>query len=214
MIDAFLFDFDGVVANVNIDKALAAARPYISQFKLPPEQILTEFFYHNPQNLELDLGLAEIRAVREAMRPKLWRGTSEDWLMWWEAVEDAYQVSPDMQEWLSELRGSFRLGMLTDNHLGFRKWLEKRSDVQNYFDVVICSAEVGLKKPAEPLFQIATKHLKSTFATMIYLDDDLKNINAAQAQGITSIHFRSVSQAKRVLDNWLRATKTPEENEP
>jgi FMN phosphatase YigB (HAD superfamily) len=203
-VDAFIFDFDGVVANVNIQQALEAARPNASSFLIPPHRILIEYFYHNPQNTNLDLGLITTTSVRETMRPNLWCGEPEVWLAWWQAVEDAYQISAEMSVLLQELQSNFCLGLLTDNHSGFRQWLNKRPDINQYFDVVICSAEVGIKKPAKTIFELTVQALGTTFQNVVYLDDDASNVDAARTFGIPSIHFQSVKQAKNEISNIIQ----------
>lgn len=197
--EAAILDFDGVVANVDIERAITAALPYAECFALPPRQILNDFFYHNPRNRDLDLGLVTAEAVRTAMRPQLWRGRPDDWLAWWEAVENAYQISVTMCELLDELGSRCRLGLVTDNHLGFRSWLKTRPDIGRYFDVVVCSAEIGVKKPARMIYQIAANQLGASLHNAIYLDDDSENVRAAQLLGIPSIHFESVTQARSEL---------------
>lgn len=197
--EAAILDFDGVVATVDIERAIAAARPYAEYFTLPPRQILIDFFYHNPRNRDLDLGLTTATAVRTAMRPQLWLGKPDDWLAWWESVEDAYQISVAMSDFLVELGSRCRLGLVTDNHLGFRSWLKTRPDIGRYFDVVICSAEIGVKKPAKLIYQMAADRLGASLHNAIYLDDDIENVRAAELLGIPSIHFESVAQARSEL---------------
>lgn len=203
MIQAILFDFDGVVACVDIERVLITARSYEHLFLVSPRRILEEFFYQNPRNKDLDLGLVTAREVREDMQQLLWRGSTEDWHQWWNAVEDAYCVSSEMSRLLLALQGKYRLGMITDNHLGFRQWLSRRPDVNQYFDVVVCSAEVGVKKPARSLFNLALDRLGSTYATTLYIDDDDRNTHAAQGLGMPSVHFRSVSQIRKHIDHLL-----------
>ncbi|HEX2095571.1 MAG TPA: HAD family phosphatase [Longimicrobiaceae bacterium] len=202
--EAILFDFDGVVASVDLDAVFSLARSYEPHFLVPPPRLIAEHFYDNPRNPELDLGLTTVEAVREAMRPALWRGPREEWLAWWQAVEDAYAVPPGMAELLSWLRGRYRLGMLTDNHLGFRRWLQDRPDIGGYFDVVVCSAEEGLKKPEESLFLRAVERLGATLATTVYVDNDPRNVYAARRLGLRSVHFRSVEQAREELGALLQ----------
>ena len=71
------------------------------------------------------------------------------------------------------------------------------------FDVIVCSAEVGIKKPSRQVFDLTMAQLGSTRDTTIYIDDDMNNVNAMQKHRLRSIHFRSVAQVKRELGKLL-----------
>jgi HAD superfamily hydrolase (TIGR01509 family) len=198
MIEAILFDFDGVLADVNIERVLATdvnAR----FFKIPPQQILQHHFYHNPRNFDLDLGLTTVEIVRAEMQDRLWAGELEDWMKWWAFVEDSYEVSAEMQALLADLRPNYRLGIITDNHIGFRCWLEGRPDIHRHFDSMVCSAELGVKKPGRLLFEAAITQLGASFETTVYIDNDINNVRAAQKLNINSIHFVSCEDVREQL---------------
>lgn len=194
-----LLDFDGVVAEVDREAALRAARKFEGCFRMSPDRIIDEHFYGNPENRRLDLGLTTTDEVREAIRPSLWTGSREQWFRWWEEVENAYAVSPEMGRLLDDLAGGCALGMVSDNHIGFRDWLEARPDIADHFDVVVCSAEEGCKKPAREIFEAAVSRLGATFRETVFLDDDESNVRTARRHGLRAIHFRTVEQARRDL---------------
>lgn len=204
MFKAVLFDFDGVTAQVDIGQVVAESRSLENFFLIKPEQILRDYFYLNPHNRALDLGLTSVENVRESIRDLLWKGQPAEWFRWWHSVENAYKIHPLMSKWLGELAINYKLALITDNHLGFRTWLETRSDINQYFDCIVCSAEVGIKKPSRSIFQIAANQLEVSFEDIIYLDDDIVNVIEAQSFGIKSIHFTSVDQAKCELNTIVQ----------
>ncbi|HEU5377912.1 MAG TPA: HAD family hydrolase [Ktedonobacteraceae bacterium] len=146
-IEAIIFDYDGVVVTLDKELALQAAIPHSQSFLIPAEVVLTDLFYDEAQNYPLDLGQVTIEEVREAMRRIAWKGEVTEWFNWWAFVDDCFRISPPMRELLKYLSERYQLALLTDNHIGFRKWLQHRPDIGQYFDIVVCSAEQKVKKP-------------------------------------------------------------------
>jgi len=206
---AIIFDFDGVVAHADVDAILRFSEAQKHNFLLPPDRILADYFYNNPCNRALDLGLATVEEVREAIRPLLWRGSRDEWMAWWRAVEDSYVVSEDMARLLSWLQPRYALGLLSDNHRGFHQWLERLPHVSHYFQTVLCSADMGIKKPARALFERIIERLGADFATTVYIDDDINNIRVLRLEGLASIHFESTTQTQRELALLLRHPADP-----
>lgn len=204
MLKVILLDFDGVVANVNIDKVIEESVPYLRYHKLSIMEVLDKYFYNNPKNEALDLGLTTTKVIREELRKKLWRGTKEDWMKWWTNVEGAYEISSGMLKWLKELQLNYLLAMVTDNHLGFNQWLDKRSDIRDFFRIVVNSANIGIKKPDIRLFKFIVNNLGVMFHECVFIDDDEKNVREANALGMPSIHFSSVEQARESLRDLIK----------
>lgn len=201
---AVLFDFDGVVAELDRRVLLAASAAQVRHFRIPIERVLSDYFYRHPQNPALDLGLITIEEVREAIRREIWRGPQDEWVAWWRLVERSYVVRPQMHRWLTALRRRYRLGLVSDNHLGFRAWL-RALGADRYFATVVCSAEVGVKKPSLALFDVALRALHASSDTAVYIDDDASNVSALCRAGLAAIHFRSVAQARPALGALLDA---------
>lgn len=190
-----IFDFDGVIANVNVEKVLLNAQKYSKKFLLPPDVIIEDYFYNNPQNEALDLGLTTNYEVRENIRKKLWDGEHMTWHNWWNEIYNFYEVPQNIEILLKQLKAyGFRLVLLTDNHIGFRKWFEEQFDIHRHFDLIICSAEMGIKKPSAKIFELIAQKMDCCFEEISYFDDDLKNIEQANLLGINGIHFISRKQ--------------------
>ncbi|GCE16720.1 HAD family hydrolase [Dictyobacter kobayashii] len=202
-IQAILFDYDGVVVNMDKTLALKAADDHYASFILPPLTVLTDLIYNNPFNTELDLGKISIEELRERLRVQAWKGDKESWSQWWEAVDNSYKISQPMQKLLSKLHSKYRLGLISDNHIGFRRWLESRPDITQYFDTIVCSAEEGIKKPDKRIFLHAMHEIHSTFATTIFIDDYQANVIAARTFGMPAIHFRTYTQMQEELQKIL-----------
>lgn len=58
----------------------------------------------------------------------------------------------------------------------------------DYFDDVVISAEVGLRKPDPAIFRLAAERLEVAVEACVFVDDLDLNVAAARAVGLTAIH--------------------------
>ncbi len=73
-----------------------------------------------------------------------------------------------------------------------------------WFDVVVASCEVGRTKPAPQIFQICLSSLGAMADQVLFVDDQIVNIEAAARCGIQTMHFAgddSVRELRRRLDS-------------
>ena len=79
----------------------------------------------------------------------------------------------------------------------------------NTFDVVISSAAAGIAKPKAEIFHLALARSGCRAPEAVFVDDNLANIDAAQALGIQTIHFRSSAQASAALRSLVHLPGKP-----
>jgi putative hydrolase of the HAD superfamily len=58
------------------------------------------------------------------------------------------------------------------------------------FDVVVISAEVGMRKPEERIFRHTAALLRLEPQECVFIDDVPANVAAAEAVGLVSLHHR------------------------
>ena len=66
----------------------------------------------------------------------------------------------------------------------------KKFDFLNLFDGIIVSGEEKTRKPFEKIYQIALDRFKIEATKTIFIDDNLRNIRAAEKLNIKGIHFK------------------------
>ncbi len=71
----------------------------------------------------------------------------------------------------------------------------------NWFDGIIVSGEVGLKKPDLAIFQLLLEKYKLDADQTLYIDDTKENIAAAGKLGLHTIHFQHATQLRAALHN-------------
>ena len=121
-----------------------------------------------------------------------------------DAIECVYsgRLNEPLVSYLRGLKASRTVGALTNNW-SFLDRLLRRHDIADLFSVVVNSAEVGVCKPSEQVFTILLDRLHYRADQVVFLDDDLVNINAASALGFAAIHFQTTDSALAQLEALL-----------
>lgn len=98
-------------------------------------------------------------------------------------------INPTLVALTERLRRRFRIGLLSNALDDLESLLAERWRLEHLFDVVVNSARVGVAKPEPRAFELALAALEHPAGEVLFIDDKLRNITAAQALGIPSIHY-------------------------
>ena len=91
-----------------------------------------------------------------------------------------------------------RMALLTNNVREWEAlWRAKLPDIDEIFEVVVDSAFVGMRKPDPEIYQLTVERLGDGIvaADCIFIDDSDVNCHAAEALGMTAVHYRENEQA-------------------
>lgn len=103
-------------------------------------------------------------------------------------------------EFLEELATRFRLILLSNtNHIHF-EMVRATYPILRHFHAFVLSYEVGLMKPAPGIYHKAVAAAGCTPAECLFVDDMLENAEAARAEGLDAIHFRSAADLEMELN--------------
>ncbi len=202
MIKAVLFDLGGVLMRTEDPQhreALAEryGMTYREISKLVYEResavlatlgkITAEEHWQNIQE-ELDLDDAELDRFKE----EFWAGDVLD-----EVLVD----------FIRGLGLHYTTALLSNAWDDLREALSDLWEIDDAFDRIFISAEIGLAKPGDEIYQYVIEELGHQPAEMVFIDDFPENVQAARENGINAIHFRSREQAlgelRELLDNPL-----------
>jgi epoxide hydrolase-like predicted phosphatase len=75
--------------------------------------------------------------------------------------------------------------------------------IDDAFDEVIGSGDVGIMKPDPRIYQIALEHLDVAPEESVFVDDFIENIQAANRLGIHGVHFQNRGQTIQELEKLL-----------
>lgn len=75
----------------------------------------------------------------------------------------------------------------------------KNHQLENLFDDVLNSSELGVAKPSHGFFNNAINKLRVKFEEVIYIDDSFENVQSAKQLGIRSHHYKDYEQLVKYL---------------
>ncbi len=78
-------------------------------------------------------------------------------------------------------------------------WALERFEFLHWFEDVLVSGQEKLKKPDPKIYQMILKRNSLIAEECIFIDDNLRNIEAARNEGILGIHFKNGSQLMQSL---------------
>jgi putative hydrolase of the HAD superfamily len=96
-------------------------------------------------------------------------------------------------------RAGLRTGLLSNSWGGSYP----RHLFPDLFDAVVISAEVGMRKPEERIFRLASEILGLEPAECVFIDDIRDNVAAAQAAGLVAVHHRTAAETREQLSGLL-----------
>lgn len=99
---------------------------------------------------------------------------------------------------IKRLSKKYPLGVIS-NTLKEHTAVNKKRNFFKYFDVVLLSHDVGLRKPQKEIFQLASKRLRIPLSNLLFIDDELRWVKAARKAGLQSIQFKSPEQIEKRL---------------
>ena len=120
-----------------------------------------------------------------------------------EAMRQDFAVHHVMVTRVRQLKPHYRTALVTNNVREFGDGWRSTIPVDELFDVVVDSSEIGSRKPEPAYFAHALEAVGVTAAEAVFLDDMACNVEGAQAAGIAAIHVVNVAEAIAELDRLL-----------
>jgi putative hydrolase of the HAD superfamily len=191
MIKAIVFDFDGMVYHVD---ELFSTR-ISKEFNIPFEDV-AEFFkneFSKCQSGELDM-----RDVLQKYIPRWgWKKDVNAMLDYW--FEDGY-LDPEMVELVSKLK---KLGIIcalcTNNEIYRLNYLKEKHKINEIFNPIIASCEVGFRKPDPKIFDELIKALSVDANEILFCDDKVEFEETAREMGFIPHTYKNIENFKEKL---------------
>jgi len=151
----------------------ASAKADLYKIEIPMQDILAKVL--RKSRLEV-LGVDLIQnAMTEFYRPEI----------------EAWQLYPDSINTLTALRAErFKMGLISNAKSDWAVHaILQRLDIQKFFDVVVTSAQLRIRKPRPDIFNRALTALKTKPPEAVFVGDSLEaDIIGARSLGMKSIH--------------------------
>ena len=115
------------------------------------------------------------------------------------------QVHPVLVDFIRALRPQYKVGIISNAWSQTARSLDSW-EIQDAFDVIIGSGDVGVMKPDPKIYRLALDGLQVLPHEFVFVDDFIENIQGAEALGINAIHFQNTPQALGELKKLLGMT--------
>ncbi len=113
--------------------------------------------------------------------------------------EDPGQLDDAMVAVLRRVRAEgTSLGLLSNNTTALRRDLG-RHRISDLFDPIINSAEIGVVKPSPMIYRIAIDRMDAASEDIVFVDDKLTNVLAAQHVGMRAEQFVGIERFTKLL---------------
>lgn len=163
-----------------------------------------DYFFNNictnDWNEEQDAGRSIVEATQTLVQQfPDWEQPIRDYYGRW---TDMLKASiPETVELFRELKKSerYKIYALTNWQAGLFDIALVRYNFLHWFDGRVVSGEEKTRKPFPEFYQRLLNRYNVKPAEAIFIDDNLRNVKAAETLGITSIHFQSPSQLKEEI---------------
>jgi 2-haloacid dehalogenase len=194
--DAIIFDLGGVLIDWNPSYLFDTLFDDNEKKKHFFEKICTSEW-----NEEQDAG----RSIKEATellvnRHPEWKEYIEAYYGRWEEmlggpIHETVEIFRDLKQ-----SGTYRLYALTNWSGELFPIALERYDFLHWFDGRVVSGNEKMRKPFPEFYQLTLNRFALQPERTLFIDDNLRNVKAAEDLGIQAIHFESPAQLRKDLE--------------
>ena len=197
-IKTIFFDFGGVIQRTEFQ----APRQQLAQrFNLEYDDI-DNIVFNSPTAKQATVGELPVEKHWEAVAKRL-KVSKEDVA----AVEREFfagdVIDHSIVEYLRSLRPRYKTGLISNAWSDMREYLV-RQKLDDAFDTLTISAEVGVAKPEAKIYLLALEQAQVEAEAAVFVDDVPANIEACEALGMKGILFRDPLKAMSELKKLLK----------
>lgn len=197
MITAVLFDWGGVFNPQH--ESLAGYHAVAQRYGHTPER-LYDVLYSGDEWRTARIGGMTSEAYWRTMQAKLGvNGTLDTFLA---DLFAGNTIDPELIVIAEQVHVRYRTGLLS-NALDDLEQQLADACVDHLFDVVINSARVGVAKPDPRAFELALEALATPAEEVLFIDDKWRNVVAARAMRIPTIHYTTPAALREELKQYL-----------
>jgi len=150
--------------------------------------------------------------VNTHVAAQYWRGVAEALNLGDDAIEamraelwDAYcgEENSELLDHARSLRGRCGLAILSNSGDGAREEEERRFGLSEIFDPICYSHEQGVLKPHAGAFELALARMGATADRVLFIDDNVANIDAALALGVDALLHETNATTIEAIERFL-----------
>ncbi|MEI6816077.1 MAG: HAD family phosphatase [Bacteroidota bacterium] len=192
---ALIFDIGNVVFEISFQSAFEAFAKHSS---LPIEELNAKLIFDSIFE-DFERGMVSPETFRAHVSKKVQMNiTTEEFDRCWNNIY--LPVFPGLEELLINLKKNYRIIALSNtNIIHTTDWMVRYENTLQHFEKILCSNEIGMRKPDDEIYHYALEYLNMQAHEVIFMDDNRDNINASRRLGIQSILVNDFKQMKAEL---------------
>lgn len=194
---AVLFDVGGVIVRTEYQ----APREHLAERLNMTYEDLVQLVFESETSRQASIGKLTVEAHWATLTKRLSRPVSES-----AALREEFFAGDildrDLVDYIRSLRPHLKTGVVSNAWPDSREYLV-RNHLDDAFDVLVISAEVGMMKPDPHIFELALKQLGVPAEEAAFVDDTRVNVEAASRMGIRGILFKNPKQMRTDLEALL-----------
>ena len=191
-----VFDLGGVLCGLDAERCIRAFH------QIGAEEVAVYVEEHRVEDLFLqsELGLITTEEFCEEVRRITQRPLDDEHIVWaWNELLTG--ITDERRKAVMELSKTYRLFVLSNtNDMHWKKWegiLEEREEregtKERVFEKCFLSYELHLAKPSREIFETVLQQADIKADETLFIDDSLKNCEAAQKLGIHTYHNERIN---------------------
>lgn len=187
MIEAIVLDVGGVILRTTDRSSRQALE---DKYNLPPGGSEALVFNSKP---------AAESTIGKVDPEKIWLNVAEELALSPDELAEFKQAfwqgdvaDQDLIKFLENQRSSHKTALLTNAWLDARKALAEQFNIieGQTVDHIIISSELGIAKPDQRIYHILADTINCPFGQILFVDDFIENVRAAEALDIQTIHYQ------------------------
>ena len=119
------------------------------------------------------------------------------------AIQEAEQPNFELFEYIKKLRQQYKTAVLSNVNSGVIEQRIPEPWLEQCFDEVIISADVGYIKPDPEIYEHTAKKLGAKLNECIFIDDRVGYVEAAKNIGMQAILYQDFIQMKQELTKFI-----------
>ncbi len=195
---AIFFDLGGVIVRTDYQ----APREHLAERLNTTYEDLNRIVFDTESSRQASVGAITTDAHWDTVTRRLGRPASEA-----KALREEFFagdiVDLELIDFIRSLRPRYKTGVISNAWPDLRQDLVAKK-IDDAFDALIISSEVGVMKPDPKIYQIALEKLGVTAREAVFVDDTPVNVEAARALGMQAVRFREPLRALSDLKGMLK----------
>ena len=117
---------------------------------------------------------------------------------------DTIELNYYFLDFIKAVKTKYKLAVISNDSSRWSKYLRKKFNINQYFDVISISGDLKIRKPHERIFQLTVEKLAVKAEECLYIDDRRGYLEAAKGVGMNTILFnsRNVPYEGDVVNNF------------